>query len=83
MGDIDELPDYPEGEDNAPLMLLALDGGGVRGASELVILEELMHRIRFKIWTNQKKQNPRLKFSQVPEPKPCDYFVRESIYLPA
>lgn len=74
MGDIDELPDYPEGEDNAPLMLLALDGGGVRGASELVILEELMHRIRFKIWTNQKKQNPRLKFSQVPEPKPCDYF---------
>jgi patatin-like phospholipase/acyl hydrolase len=28
-----------------PLRLLSLDGGGIRGISELVILEEIMHRV--------------------------------------
>lgn len=30
---------------NRPLRLLSLDGGGIRGISELVILEEIMHRV--------------------------------------
>ena len=36
-----------------------LDGGGVRGLSELLILKRLMHRI-----------HPQTK----PLPKPCEYF---------
>ncbi|KAJ6443016.1 COM1 regulatory protein [Purpureocillium lavendulum] len=35
--------------DNAPLCLLALDGGGIRGLSELVVLEEIMNRIRIDL----------------------------------
>ncbi|RDW62196.1 hypothetical protein BP6252_11629 [Coleophoma cylindrospora] len=30
-----------------PLCLLALDGGGIRGLSELIVLEEIMNRIKF------------------------------------
>ncbi|KAG6884535.1 hypothetical protein C0993_010318, partial [Termitomyces sp. T159_Od127] len=43
------------------LRLLALDGGGIRGLSELLILEELMNRIK----AEQKLQEV---------PKPCEYF---------
>ncbi|TKA80355.1 hypothetical protein B0A49_01484, partial [Cryomyces minteri] len=32
-----------------PLCLLALDGGGIRGLSELKILEEIMNRIKFDL----------------------------------
>ncbi|KAJ6439011.1 hypothetical protein O9K51_08415 [Purpureocillium lavendulum] len=32
--------------DTRPLCLLALDGGGIRGLSELVVLEEIMNRIK-------------------------------------
>ncbi|KAI1734175.1 acyl transferase/acyl hydrolase/lysophospholipase [Xylaria scruposa] len=44
-----------------PLCLLALDGGGVRGVSELLILSELMLRI---------KRNNELQST----PKPCEIF---------
>ncbi|KAF2808823.1 FabD/lysophospholipase-like protein [Mytilinidion resinicola] len=50
--------------DNAarrPLRLLALDGGGVRGLSELLILQEVMRRIQ-----HAKKLDE--------EPLPCEYF---------
>jgi patatin-like phospholipase/acyl hydrolase len=32
-------------QQNRPLRILSLDGGGIRGISELVILEEIMHRL--------------------------------------
>ncbi|GLI81004.1 hypothetical protein PoHVEF18_009373 [Penicillium ochrochloron] len=32
-----------------PLCLLALDGGGIRGLSELVVLEEIMNRIKYDL----------------------------------
>ncbi|OJJ40801.1 hypothetical protein ASPWEDRAFT_64169 [Aspergillus wentii DTO 134E9] len=44
-----------------PLRLLALDGGGVRGLSELIIIHQLMLRI-------QRQNNLRST------PKPCDIF---------
>jgi hypothetical protein len=40
---------------------LILDGGGIRGVSELLILQEIMERIRFQ-WNLDE------------EPLPCDYF---------
>jgi len=41
--------------------LLALDDGGIRGLSELVILKEIMHRIKH--------------LNNLPSvPRPCDYF---------
>ncbi|KAI5776949.1 acyl transferase/acyl hydrolase/lysophospholipase [Geopyxis carbonaria] len=43
------------------IRLLALDGGGIRGLSELIILESLMHRIK------HDKQLDKI-------PRPCDYF---------
>ncbi|KAK4181731.1 putative calcium-independent phospholipase A2-gamma [Triangularia setosa] len=48
-------------QDDAPINLLSLDGGGVRGVSSLVILDRIMKKI-------QKRDG-------LPEiPKPCDYF---------
>ena len=44
-----------------PVNLLALDGGGIRGVSELVILNEIMRRIQHDL------NLPSL-------PRPCDYF---------
>ncbi|KAF2676826.1 FabD/lysophospholipase-like protein [Lentithecium fluviatile CBS 122367] len=44
-----------------PLRLLALDGGGVRGLSELLVLQEVMRRIKHA--KNLDK-----------EPLPCEYF---------
>lgn len=47
--------------ENEPVNLLALDGGGIRGVSELVILNEVMKRV-------QQKGN------LTSLPKPCEYF---------
>lgn len=54
-----------------PLRLLSLDGGGIRGISELVILGEIMHRVEQVL----KQETPRLpgqkeKISLLP----ADYF---------
>ncbi|KAL6407343.1 kinesin light chain [Ilyonectria robusta] len=35
--------------DDRPLCLLALDGGGIRGLSELLVLEEIMNRIKYDV----------------------------------
>jgi len=48
-------------EDNAGLRLLSLDGGGIRGLSELLILKKLMEKIK----SQQKLED---------EPLPCEYF---------
>ncbi|KAI9775396.1 MAG: hypothetical protein M1839_001251 [Geoglossum umbratile] len=44
-----------------PVNLLALDGGGIRGVSELIILDEIMKRIQHD-----------MKLTDLP--RPCDYF---------
>ncbi|KAJ7747516.1 hypothetical protein B0H16DRAFT_1888734, partial [Mycena metata] len=53
------------------LKLLALDGGGIRGLSELLIVKEIMHRLMFE-------ENETRRISGLPllksTPKPCDYF---------
>ncbi|KAL4779331.1 serine hydroxymethyltransferase-domain-containing protein [Aspergillus varians] len=49
-----------------PLRILSLDGGGVRGYSMLILLQELMHRI----YVETEGKPPRR--DQIP--KPCDYF---------
>ncbi|KAK5634402.1 hypothetical protein RRF57_010115 [Xylaria bambusicola] len=49
-----------------PLRILSLDGGGVRGYSMLIILQELMHRTYVEI----EGKAPRRE--QIP--KPCDHF---------
>ncbi|KAK0431700.1 acyl transferase/acyl hydrolase/lysophospholipase [Armillaria borealis] len=46
---------------NNPVNLLSLDGGGIRGVSQLIILDEIMKRVQ------AKKQ-----LTEVP--KPCEYF---------
>ncbi|KAJ9161398.1 Patatin-like protein 2 [Coniochaeta hoffmannii] len=47
--------------DAAPLNFLSLDGGGVRGVSELVMLDRIMRRVQ--------------EIEGLPElPRPCDYF---------
>ncbi len=48
---------YSDMTSNVP----TLDGGGIRGLSELLILREIMHRVRHD--------------SDLPEtPRPCEYF---------
>ncbi|KIX10657.1 uncharacterized protein Z518_01741 [Rhinocladiella mackenziei CBS 650.93] len=49
-----------------PIRVLSLDGGGVRGYSMLIILQELMHRVYVE--THGKPP------SRDATPKPCDYF---------
>ncbi|KAK5065382.1 hypothetical protein LTR84_001220 [Exophiala bonariae] len=49
-----------------PLRILSLDGGGVRGYSMLLILQELMHRL----YVESEGKPP----SRDATPKPCDYF---------
>ncbi|KAK3935635.1 acyl transferase/acyl hydrolase/lysophospholipase [Diplogelasinospora grovesii] len=47
--------------DDKPLCLLALDGGGIRGLSELLILEEIMRRIKHDL-------------EMTDDPLPADFF---------
>ncbi|KAK7552459.1 patatin-like phospholipase-domain-containing protein [Phyllosticta paracitricarpa] len=49
-----------------PLRILSLDGGGVRGYSMLVLLQELMHRTYVEIYGRAPKRHE--------IPKPCDHF---------
>ncbi|KAF2147197.1 uncharacterized protein K452DRAFT_218093 [Aplosporella prunicola CBS 121167] len=49
-----------------PLRILSLDGGGVRGYSMLILLQELMHRTFVEIEGRAPKRNE--------IPKPCDHF---------
>src|ERR1700710_1663857 len=49
-----------------PLRILSLDGGGVRGYSMLIILQELMHRTFVETEGRAPKQHE--------TPKPCDHF---------
>ena len=49
-----------------PLRILSLDGGGVRGYSMLIILQELMHRTFVEIEGRAPKRHE--------IPKPCDHF---------
>ncbi|KAI7489780.1 FabD/lysophospholipase-like protein [Hortaea werneckii] len=49
-----------------PLRILCLDGGGVRGYSMLIILQELMHRTFVEIEGRAPKRHE--------IPKPCDHF---------
>ncbi|PLN77120.1 FabD/lysophospholipase-like protein [Aspergillus taichungensis] len=49
-----------------PLRILSLDGGGVRGYSMLIILQELMYRV----YVECEGKAPRREEI----PKPCDYF---------
>ncbi|KAJ6571308.1 FabD lysophospholipase-like protein [Mycena capillaripes] len=53
------------------LKLLALDGGGIRGLSELLMIRELMHRLMFE--ENKKRKTLDLPLLNS-LPKPCDYF---------
>lgn len=54
---------------NAPLRLLSLDGGGVRGLSSLMVLDDLMENISL-----EEKRLGRRKQSDHSPLKPCDYF---------
>jgi predicted acylesterase/phospholipase RssA len=52
-----------------PLRLLSLDGGGVRGLSSLLILQELMENVA------KEEKRLRLRHQDSDElPHPCDYF---------
>ncbi|KAF2197978.1 FabD/lysophospholipase-like protein [Delitschia confertaspora ATCC 74209] len=54
---------------HAPLRLLSLDGGGVRGLSSLMVLDDLMESIA----AEEKRLGRRLQNDTTPL-KPCDYF---------
>jgi len=54
---------------NAPLRLLSLDGGGVRGLSSLLVLQTLMESIALE----EKRLGRRAMNNHEPL-KPCDYF---------
>lgn len=53
----------------APLRLLSLDGGGVRGLSSLMVLRDLMQNIALE----EKRLGRRDQGDHKPL-KPCDYF---------
>ena len=59
----------PERNPNAPLRLLSLDGGGVRGLSSLLVLENLMENIAL-----EEKRLGRRAMNDHEPLKPCDYF---------
>lgn len=63
--------EFSEGERNphAPLRLLSLDGGGVRGLSSLMVLDDLMENIALE----EKRIGRRVQNDHTPL-KPCDYF---------
>ena len=50
-------------KDCRPLRILSLDGGGIRGLSELIILDKIFNAVNF-----------RLDCKNVAPPRPCDYF---------
>ncbi|PWW73696.1 FabD/lysophospholipase-like protein [Tuber magnatum] len=50
------------------LRILSLDGGGIRGYSTLVILQELMHQIYVQTHNGKGPKTP------ADLPRPCDYF---------
>ncbi|KAF2640214.1 FabD/lysophospholipase-like protein [Massarina eburnea CBS 473.64] len=54
---------------HAPLRLLSLDGGGVRGLSSLMVLDDLMENI-----AQEEKRLGRRPRSDTTPLKPCDYF---------
>jgi len=54
---------------HAPLRLLSLDGGGVRGLSSLMVLDDLMENIALE----EKRLGRRTK-NDHSALKPCDYF---------
>ncbi|KAI0607598.1 patatin phospholipase a2 protein [Pyrenophora tritici-repentis] len=62
-------PSNSERNPNAPLRLLSLDGGGVRGLSSLLVLQTLMENIALE----EKRLGRRAMNNHEPL-KPCDYF---------
>lgn len=54
---------------HAPLRLLSLDGGGVRGLSSLMVLDDLMESI-----AQEEKRIGRRSRNDTTHLKPCDYF---------
>ncbi|KAJ7937769.1 acyl transferase/acyl hydrolase/lysophospholipase [Mycena leptocephala] len=53
------------------LKLLALDGGGIRGLSELLMIKEVMHRLMVE----ENKKRKTLGLAPLDTlPKPCDHF---------
>lgn len=62
-------PSNQERNPQAPLRLLSLDGGGVRGLSSLMVLEDLMQSIALE----EKRLGRRAQNNHEPL-KPCDYF---------
>jgi patatin-like phospholipase/acyl hydrolase len=54
---------------HAPLRLLSLDGGGVRGLSSLMVLDDLIENIA----QEEKRIGKRSRNDNTPL-KPCDYF---------
>ena len=59
----------PERNPDATLRLLSLDGGGVRGLSSLMVLDDLMESIALE----EKRLGRRSQGNHDPL-KPCDYF---------
>ncbi|KAH8724475.1 acyl transferase/acyl hydrolase/lysophospholipase [Phaeosphaeriaceae sp. PMI808] len=59
----------PERNPRAPLRLLSLDGGGVRGLSSLMVLDDLMENIALE----EKRLKRRAQNDHTPL-RPCDYF---------
>lgn len=49
--------------DEAPLRILTLDGGGVRGLSEVLILKYLMARLKF-----MEEKRLKMKLEHLPDP---------------
>ncbi|KAL7273179.1 hypothetical protein RUND412_003974 [Rhizina undulata] len=62
----DRNDSYASARSQAPLRLLSLDGGGVRGYSMILLLEELMVKLFVKMEGRAPKKHE--------IPKPCDHF---------
>lgn len=61
--------DFDTRDPQAPLRLLSLDGGGVRGLSSLMVLRDLMQSIAL-----EEKRLGRRKQGDHEPLRPCDYF---------
>ncbi|KAK4498063.1 hypothetical protein PRZ48_010719 [Zasmidium cellare] len=66
MANMNDRPKRADTTKGPPLRILSLDGGGVRGYSMLIILQELMHRT-FVETEGRAPQRHEI-------PKPCDHF---------